>query len=300
LNAFLQALFSGLAIGGVYAMIAQGFHVTQITTNKINFGQGDFLMLGAMVALSFLTGQNIPFGITAGPMPMWVVVPLAMAVMALYGVITERLAIQSLKTNVSVAAIMSTVGVAIITRNLMMLQWGRNDQRFPSPFQGKVVKIGTIGIQQHEIFVFILSLVATGLLILFLQRSKLGKAMRAVAFNHDAASLMGISPKRMSALAFALSAALACLGGILVGPITFVGAFKGSIFGIKAFGAALLGGLDQPLGILAGGLFLGVTEMVVAQQISPQWGDASPFLLIIVVLAISPAGLFGRRLIEKV
>lgn len=289
MNAVFQALISGLAIGSVYALIAQGFHITQITTNKINFGQGDFLMFGGMIGLS-LVGLGLP---------LWAVIPLTMAAMAFYGALAERIAIQSLKNSVAVATIMSTVGVAIITRNVMMLNWGRDELRFPSPFAGKVVKIGTVGIQAHEIFVFAVSLVATFLLIVFLQRSKLGKALRAVAFNPDAAALMGISPRRMSALSFAMSAALAGLGGILVGPITFVAAFKGAVFGLKSFGAALLGGLDQPGGILAGGLILGVTEMLSA-LIDPAWKDVSPFMLIIAVLAISPSGLFGRRLIEKV
>lgn len=289
MNALLQAIFSGLALGSVYALIAQGFYVTQITTNKINFGQGDFLMLGGFVGLT-LVGLGLP---------LWAVIPVAMAIMGLYGMLVERLAIQTLKTGVAVAAIMSTVGVAIISRNLMMLAWGRDERRFPSPFGSQVFKLGTVGIQQHEIFVFVVCMAATAALILFLSRSKLGKALRAVAFNPDAAALMGISPRKMSALAFGLSAALAALGGILVGPITYVAPFKGAIFGLKAFCAAMIGGLDNPGGIFIGGLILGVAEMLSA-LIDPAWKDVSPFMLIIAILAVSPTGLFGRRLQEKV
>lgn len=289
--AIFQAIFSGLAIGGIYALIAQGYYVTQITTNKLNFGQGDFLMLGGLIGLSLMVKFHLPF---------YLAIPVAMIVMYAVGWLSEKIGIQTLKSGVAVAWIMSTVAIAMISRDVMMLIWGRDELRLPSPLHDRVLHIGQVGIQAHEAFVLAVSVIVTALLVLFLKRSKLGKALRAVAFNGDAASLMGISPKAMSALAFGLSAALAALGGILVGPITFVGAFKGSLLGLKAFAAAMLGGLEEPMGIFVGGILLGLTEMLANTLISPEWKDVAPFLLIIVVLAISPTGLFARRAQEKV
>lgn len=288
--AILQAIISGLAIGGIYALIAQGYYITQITTNKLNFGQGDFLMLGGLIGLS-LVNMNLP---------IWVAIVGAMLALFLVGWLSERIGIQTMKTGVAVAWIMSTVAISMISRDLMMILWGRNEQRLPSPFGIEQLRMGGVGIQYHEIFVLAVSIVTTLLLILFLKRSKLGKALRAVAFNPDAASLMGISPKFMSGFAFALSAALAALGGMLVGPITFVGAFKGGLLGLKAFAAAMLGGLEEPMGIFWGGLLLGLAEMLANTLIGPEWKDIAPFLLIIVVLAISPTGLFASRAQEKV
>jgi branched-chain amino acid transport system permease protein len=289
LAAILQAIVSGLALGGIYALIAQGYYVTQITTNKLNFAQGDLLMLGGMVTLSLL----------GAGLPLWLAVPAAMAVLGLVGLLTERLAIRTLKTTVAVAWIMSTVGVALIARNFMALVWGPDQIKFPSPFGDRVLRLGGVAVQQEQVFVFVATLAATGLLVLFLKRSMLGKALRAVAFHPDAAALMGISPRRMSALSFGISAALAALAGALAGPITFLGAYTGSLFGLKAFAAAMVGGLEEPVGILLGGLFLGVVETLTAVW-HPAVKDVTPFLAIILILALSPTGLFARHAQEKV
>jgi branched-chain amino acid transport system permease protein len=181
----------------------------------------------------------------------------------------------------------------------MALVWGPDQIKFPSPFGDRLVHLGRVAVQQEEVFVFGATLVATALLVLFLKRSRLGKALRAVAYNPDAAALMGISPQRMSALSFGISAALAALGGALAGPITFLGAYSGGLFGLKAFAAAMLGGLEEPVGILAGGLVLGVLEMLTAVW-NPAFKDVTPFAAIILILAVSPTGLFARRAQEKV
>ncbi len=289
MEVLFQALISGLAIGSIYALIAQGYYVTHITTNTLNFGQGDFLMLGALVALS-LIGAGVPFPI---------VVLGSMAVMALYGVILERTAIKPLKHFFSIAWIMSTVAVATISRNVAILIWGRNVLSFPSPFGDRILRIGSVGVPYHEVFVFIVSALSVAALVVFLRKSMLGKALMAVAFNRDAAALMGINVNRMSMLAFALSSAIAALGGILIGPVTFTGAFMGGLLGLKAFGAAIIGGMEEPQGIFIGGLILGVSEMLFA-NVHSAFKDASAFILILLILVIRPAGLFGRQAIGKV
>jgi len=286
---FLQAVISGLVLGSIYALIAQGYYVTYITTNTLNFGQGDFLMLGAMVGLTL---------VMAG-LPWWAALLAGVAAAALAGAVLERMAIRPLRHLLSVGWILSTVAVSMIVRNVALLRWGRNPMAFPSPFGSGVIRLTErVGVLPHEVFVAAASLVTMALLFLFLRRTLLGKALAAVAWNRDAASLMGINPVRMSVFAFVLSSALAGLGGVLVGPITQTSFTMGLTLGLRAFAAAIVGGLEHPGGILVGGLLIGVAEQVTA-VIQPDLKDMTPFLLILLLLVVSPSGIFGRRLKEK-
>lgn len=286
---FLQALLSGLVLGAVYALIAQGYYVTYITTNTMNFGQGDFLMLGAMVGL----------GLISAGLSWWVGLAAAVAVAAGAGVLLEYVAIRPLRHFFSIGWILSTVAVSMIVRNVALLKWGRNPLPFPSPFGSEVIRLtDRVGVLPHEIFVVIASLITMAALFLFLRQTILGKALAAVAWNRDAASLMGINPRLMAVLAFLLASALAGLGGVLVGPISQTSFTMGLGLGLRAFAAAIVGGLENPVGILVGGLLIGVVEQVTA-GIQSDWKDIAPFLLILVVLAVSPSGIFGRRLREK-
>lgn len=293
----LQAVVSGLILGSIYAIIAQGYYITYITTRTLNFGQGDFLMLGALFGLTSLGAL-----ITSG-MPVFLAVLLTMVLIALImgglGWGLERIAIRPLNQHVmTIGWILSTVAVSIMIRNIAMLIWGRNVIPFPSPFGDEVYRLGSIGITKHEVFVAGSAVVIMVCLFFFLNKSLLGKALAAVAFNPDAASLMGINPRRMAVLAFALSSALAGIGGIMVGPITNTAFFMGATLGLKAFAAAIIGGLENPLGILLGGLLLGVIEQVFSLYNSA-YKDASAFVLILIVLIFMPQGLLGKKVKEK-
>jgi len=286
---YLQALISGLVLGSIYALIAQGYYVTYITTNTMNFGQGDFLMLGAMVALGLITSG----------MSWWIGLAAAVVVAGVAGIALEYVAIKPLRHFVSIGWILSTVAVSMVVRNVALLKWGRNPMLFPSPFGTTVLRLtNRVGVLPHEIFVVIASALTMGLLFLFLRRTIIGKALAAVAWNRDAASLMGINPRVMAVFAYMLSSVLAGLGGVLVGPITQMSFTMGLGLGMRAFAAAIIGGLENPAGILVGGLLIGVVEQVTA-GIRSEWKDITPFLLILLVLAVSPSGIFGRRLREK-
>jgi branched-chain amino acid transport system permease protein len=296
----LQAIVSGLVMGSVYALIAQGYYITSITTGRINFGQGDFLMMGSMVGLFFLTGNLPGIRIVTGlHLPYFVSLVLALAVIGLLGFVLERVAVRPMRKYLPIGAIMGTIAVAIMLRNIAILLYGRDVLPVPSPFGSKFFYFGDSGIQAHEIFVVVVSFVAMGLVYLFLKRTILGKAFMAVAHNRDAAGLMGIDADRMTSLAFILSSILAGLGGMLVAPITFASAYLGAILGLKAFAAAIVGGLDDPLGILAGGIVIGLSE-----QLFGLWNstakDGAAFVLILLILAFRPQGLFGRARQEKV
>jgi branched-chain amino acid transport system permease protein len=296
----LQAIVSGLVMGSIYALIAQGYYITSITTGRINFGQGDFLMMGSMAGLFFLTGKLPGLRVATGlQLPYWAAILLALVVVGFLGLVLERVAVRPLRKYLAVGAIMGTIAVAIMLRNIAILLYGRDVLPVPSPFGSRYLHFAGIGITAHEIFVIIVSLLAMSLVYLFLKRTILGKAFMAVAHNQDAAALMGIDVDRMTSLAFILASVLAGLGGMLVAPITFASAYLGAILGLKAFAAAIVGGLEDPLGILVGGMLLGIAEQVFGRWNSAAQ-DGAAFVLILLILAFRPTGLFGRALKEKV
>ena len=296
----LQALISGIVMGSIYALIAQGYYITSITTGRINFGQGDFLMMGSLFGLFFMTGSLPALRVSTGlGVNYFASLVLTLALLGLFGLILERVAVTPLRRYLAIGSIMGTIAVAIMLRNVAMLLWGRDVLPVPSPFGQKYLYFGAAGISVHEIFVIGASFLAMAGVYLFLKRTILGKAFMAVAHNRDAAALMGIDVDRTTSLAFILASMLAGLGGMLVGPITFASPYLGAILGLKAFAAAIVGGLEDPLGILVGGLLLGVAEQAVSLWNSAAT-DGVAFLLILLILAFRPTGLFGRALTEKV
>lgn len=284
-----QILVSGLAIGSIYALVAMGYYITFETTNILNFSQGEFLMMGSLIGFSLFVSTGLPFPAA---------ILLAVVVLAVMGILLERLAIRPLKHFQAVGWIMSTVGVGIMLKNFAVLTWGGGERFFPSVFGDKVVRIAGVGILPQEAFNFVSAMLAMVVILVFLKKSLLGKALRAVAFNKDAAGLMGINVQRMVTLSFLLSSAMAGLGGILVAPVTYASPHMGTLLGLKAFAAAIIGGLRNPTGILFGGLLLGVVELIFASW-SATWREASSFLLIILVLSLKPEGLFSRPSEEK-
>ena len=286
-----QAVVSGLSIGSIYALIAQGYYVTFITTATLNFGQGEFLMIGAMVGLTAYVTLGLPFPIA---------LLIALAVTALMGVALERVAIRPVIRHVlSHSWVLSTLAISIILKNGAVHIWGPEQIKFPSPFGDQVVQIGNAGIFPQELFIIVAALGTVVAVQIFLKRSVLGKALMAVAHNRNAAAVMGIDVKKMVILAFALSSALAGLGGVLIAPVTFAWAYMGTVPGIKAFAAAIFGGLENPVGILIGGLVIGLGEQLFG-TISSNLKEGITFLFILVMLAFRPTGLMGRRTIEKV
>jgi len=195
--------------------------------------------------------------------------------------------------------VLSTVAISIILKNAAVNTWGPEQMKFPSPFGDQVLKIGSAGIFPQELFIIVCAIGTVLLVQLFLKKSLLGKALMAVANNRNAAAVVGIDVKRMVILAFMLSSALAGLGGILISPVTFAWAYMGTVPGIKAFAAAIFGGLENPIGILIGGLVIGLLEQLFG-VINSNLKEGVTFLFILVMLAFRPTGLMGRRTIDKV
>jgi branched-chain amino acid transport system permease protein len=279
-----QALLSGLSVGSVYALIAQGYYVTYITTGALNFGQGDFLMIGALFGVTCYVTLGLPYAIA---------VVGAVALLSLMGAGLERVAIRTtLRHALSLSWVLSTVAVSIILKNAAVQIWGPEQIKFPSPFGDEVIHIGPAGIFPQELFIIFGSIGTVLLVQFFLKRAVLGKALTAVAYNRKAAAVMGIV-QRMVVLAFVLSSALAGLGGVLIAPITFAWAYMGTVPGIKAFAAAIIGGLENPIGILIGGLAVGVLEQFFG-IINSNLKEGITFLFVLLIRG-APTGLLGRR-----
>jgi branched-chain amino acid transport system permease protein len=296
-----QAIASGLVYGSIYALIAQGYYVTFSTTETLNFAQGDFLMIGGMLAFTVL-GLLVLVGV---PLVLALVVALAMIplVLATMGGIVERVAVRPLRRAFSLGWILSTVGVAVILRNVSEVIWGREQKAVPSVFGDNAVRVNLgifqFGILPQEVFILVASMATMAAVLFFLKRSLLGKAMAAVALNPAAAGLMGINVRFVVVLAYVISSILAGLAGLLVAPVLFAHALMGVLPGLKAFAVAIIGGLGNPFGILIAGLLLGVVEFVVA-IFNASLRDAVTFFLLIVILAWKPLGLFERARGEKV
>jgi branched-chain amino acid transport system permease protein len=285
-----QAIVSGIALGSVYALIAQGYYVTFTTTETVNFAQGEFLMVGALTSYTLLVLNGVNFLVAL------VVVVLLMAVM---GVVVERVAIRPLRQMLSVGWILSTVGVSVILRQFAEIYWGREQKRVPSIFGDTPIYVGGTGIFPQEIFIILASLLTMAALLVFLKRSTFGKALQAVAFNPGAAGLMGINVRQMVVVAYIISSILAGIAGMLVAPIIFAHAEMGALLGLKAFAAAIIGGIENPIGILVVGIGLGIAEFIAA-GINASFRDAATFLILILLLAWRPQGLFQRVTAEKV
>jgi branched-chain amino acid transport system permease protein len=282
---------SGLSVGGVYALIAQGYYVTFITTGALNFGQGEFLMIGALFGLTCYVTLGLPYAVAIGG---------AVALVGVMGIGLERVAIRPvLRHALSLSWVLSTVAVSIILKNGAVQLWGPEQIKFPSPFGDTVIRIGNAGIFPQELFIIVAAIGTVLLVQIFLRRSVLGKALMAVAHNRNAAAVMGINVQWMIVLAFVISSALAGLGGILIAPITFAWAYMGTVPGIKAFAAAIFGGLENPVGILIGGLVIGLLEQFFG-IVNSNLKEGITFLVILLMLALRPTGLMGRKDIEKV
>ena len=301
----LQALFSGLALGGVYALVALGFSITHTTTKTLNFGQGEFLVAGAFIAVgSLLLFAGKPFtaaldqaDVTLGRYLLALLTTVA--VVGLLGVLLYYTAIRPFFGASGMAWVMSTIGFGIILQNSAMAIWGGSSIAMPSPLGDEVLRIAGAGVRPQEILVIVCTLAVMAALDYVLHKTKIGKAVRAVATNRQAAALMGINVTAIVVLAFVMSSGLAGLAGLLIAPITTASVFMGLNIALKAFSAAILGGLTSPRGCIAGGLLLGCVEALVGLW-HAELREITLFMLIILVLMVKSEGLFGRKVFEKV
>lgn len=301
----LQALLSGLALGGIYALVALGFSITHTTTKTLNFGQGEFLVAGAFVAVgSLLLIAGKPYtavleqaDVTVGRYLL--ALAITVTVVGLLGVLLYYTAIRPFFGSGGMAWVMSTIGFGIVLQNSAMAIWGSSSIAVPSPLGDEVLRIAGAGVRPQEILVILATLTIMTGLDYVLRKTKIGKAVRAVAANQQAAALMGINVSAIVVLAFVMSSGLAGIAGLLIAPITTASVFMGLTIALKAFSAAIVGGLSSPRGCIAGGILLGCIEALVGLW-RAEMREITLFLLIILVLMVKPEGLFGRKTFEKV
>ncbi len=301
----LQALLSGLALGGIYALVALGFSITHTTTKTLNFGQGEFLVAGSLVAvgtLLLISGKSQSGVLTSADVSFFsygVALLVSLAVLSVLGVILYFTAVRPFFGSAGMSWVMSTIGFGIILQNTALAIWGPGSMSMPSPLGESVIRIGGAGIRPQEILVLVVTAVVMLALDHVLRRTRIGKAVRAVAANRQAAALMGINVAAIVVLAFVVSSGLAGLAGLLIAPITTASGFMGLSIALKAFSAAIVGGLTSPRGCIAGGFLLGCVEALVGLW-RAEMREITIFALIILVLVIKPEGLFGQKPFEKV
>jgi branched-chain amino acid transport system permease protein len=289
-SAFLQFLSSGLTVGAVYALVALGFTLIYTASDVVNFAQGEFVMLGGMVTV-FLIATGLPLPLAA---------LLAVLVTVLVGLALHALAIRPARGASAVTLIIITIGASIALRGLAQVLFGKEFHKLPA-FSGEnpVAVLGATILPQ-SFWVMGGAAVIVVLLWALINRTLTGKALVATAQNRLAARLVGIDTDRMVALAFAVSAAIGAVAGILAAPITFTSYDVGTMLALKGFAAAMLGGIGAPVGAVVGGLCLGLLEAMAAGYLSSTYKDATAFLVILVVLFALPQGLFGKAVRERV
>lgn len=281
-----QYMVVGITLGSIYALVALGFVTVYSVTGVINFAQGEFVMLGAMLATQFIHDG----------LPLPVAAVLAVAGAALVGGLVHELGLRPAWRRVStVGMIMITIGAATAIRGLALLAWG-TDPRPMSPFtSGAPIDVAGAVVTRQTFWVIAAMVAVLIALFFFFQLTALGRALRACAVNPLAARLVGISPRRMALASFMLSGAIGAVGGVVLAPITFATYDMGLMLGLKGFVGAVLGGLANPPGAVAGGLILGLLEAA-ATPVSSAYKDAIAFVVLIVVMVARPAGLFGRSI----
>lgn len=292
----LQLMFSGIALGMIYAVIAFGYQLTFATSGTLNFGQGEALMLGALMGLSLVST------IHGGPyLNYWLMIPLVMVFGALQGAVVEWIGVRpSIKAKSEFGWIMSTIALAIIFKNVAENIWGKDDLTFPSPVSAAPFQVLGANVQIMQVLVVIGAIAMMLAVELFNRKSIYGKAVVATSNDPDAAGLMGINTGMVITFSYALSSATAAFAGVLVAPLTLTGATMGTSLGLKAFAVAIIGGLTSGIGAVVGGLILGISETLTGFYISTGYKEVPGLVFLLLVLAVKPAGLFGKATIKKV
>ena len=290
---FLELLINGLRLGSIYAIIALGYTMVYGIAKMLNFAHGDIIMVGAYIAFCGIQNWGIP------PVPS---ILLAMLVCTVLGVAIEGLAYRPLRQATSLAVLITAIGMSYLLQNTALMIWGANTKSFPTTFiNNSSISVGELTIPSATLITIAVNIVIMVSLTLFTSKTKTGKAMRCVSEDRGAAELMGINVNRTISMTFAIGSALAAIAGVLMcSTIPSLAPTTGSMPGIKAFTAAVVGGIGSIPGAMLGGILLGVVEIFGNYYISTDLGDAIVFAVLIIVLLVKPAGLLGKPMREKV
>lgn len=291
---FIQQLINGLNTGSIYALVAIGYTLVYGIIRLINFAHGEIMMFGAYFA--FIFAFMFPFNI-----PFVFVIIISMALAALMGIIIERVAYKKLRNAPRISALITAIGMSLFLQNLAQLIFGENPKVMQTVITGAAIPIFGYPVSRLTLLTIGLSIFCMIALTLFIRKTKPGKAMRAVSQDKEAAQLMGININRIISLTFAIGSALGALGGVFYAmAYTQVGATMGVMPGLKAFIAAVFGGIGNISGAMLGGYVIGIIETLTKAYISSKWVDAIVFGLLILILLVKPSGLLGKNVKEKV
>ena len=289
---FAQQLVNGVQIGSVYALVAIGYTMVYGIAKMINFAHGDIIMVGSYVALLFFQSSGLP---------VWGVIAATAAVSAVLGVTIERLAYKPLRGRSRMSALITTIGVSLMLQNGFLLIFGSSPKPFPNHFTGEGFTLGGVTVSRLTAITLVVTVVLMVLLTLFVNRTRVGKAMRAVSEDQGAAQLMGINIDTSISITFAIGSALAAVAAVLYSSTyPLINPYMGSMLGLRAFIAAVIGGIGVIPGAMIGGFIIGIAEALIKRYISSAMADAIVFALLIIVLLVKPSGLLGRNEREKV
>jgi branched-chain amino acid transport system permease protein len=308
MDVLIQQLINGLVLGSMYALIALGYTMVYGVLNLINFAHGDILMIGAMVGLTILKMVQVTAPGLPGIVKLLIAIIGAVPVCVIVSLIIERVAYRPLRNAPRLAPLITAIGVSILLQTLAMIIWGRSPLPFPQVLSSEPITFMGALISPTQILLLLLALAAMGALVFMVERTKIGRAMRATAENPRVAGLMGVDSNRVIILTFAIGAALAAIAGVMWGANYSTGQFAmGFLPGLKAFCAAVLGGIGNIYGAMLGGILLGLIESLGAGYIGDLTGnfigsnyqDIFAFIVLIVVLAFRPSGIVGERVADR-
>ncbi len=288
---YVQLLITGLALGSMYGLVALGYHITWATSRTMNFSQGHAVMVGAVIAWTLVValGWSLLLGLA-----------VTLIALAGFGALVERVAVRPFFRTSSPAWLLSTIACGIIAENVAQLLFGKDARAFPSPLTERPILVGGAGFYPQELLLPVAGLALMALVQLFYHRTPYGRQLKAVAWNAEAAGLMGIHIERAVMAAYVLSALLAGVAGVLLAPLLNVAPTMGTIIGLKAFAVAIIGGLGSAPGIVLAGLGYGILEAFVAGYVSTGAREIVGFALVIAMLVARPWGLLGAPAARRV
>lgn len=287
---YLQLVVQGLAIGAIYGLVALGFVLIINAVNVVNFAQGEFLMLGGFVGLTF--------GVTLG-MPYWAVLVCTVLVFAVLGIVFDKIIYQPLRGGDFATHLIGTLAAALIIRNVAQHIWGPEARSYYEPFQQKIFEVDGVIINPQHLLILAMTVLLVGTLYYFLYRTGLGRLMRATAQDRDTARLLGVKVGSIATMAFAMSLTIGGVAGVVVAPLFLVDLNVGFMAGLKAFIATIIGGWGSIPGALLGGILVGLVEIFATHFFTASFKDPVAFGVLMLFLIVRPSGMFAERVGDK-
>lgn len=308
MDTFIQQTINGLVLGSMYSLIALGYTMVYGVLNLINFAHGDVLMIGAMAGLTIISFLNTVLPDLPGMVQLVLAITGAIPVCIAVNVIIERVAYRRLRNAPRLAPLITAIGISILLQTLAMMIWGRSPISFPQVLSSEPIALGAAVISPTQLTLLAMAALAMSALVIVVEKTKLGRAMRATAENPVVAGLMGVDTNRVIVATFAIGAALAAIAGVMWGANYSSAQFAmGFVPGLKAFSAAVLGGIGNIYGAMVGGILLGLIESFGAGYIGTltdgmlgsNYQDIFAFIVLIIVLMVRPAGIMGERVADR-